>query len=115
MYDNDLYAVQDQVCTLLGIHGTDVDEKIEIIVHSASDRLKNLLGGVSVIPQKLMYIVAEVSIIRFNRIGSEGMSSHSVEGESMSFSDDDFSGFMNDIEAYLNEQKEAKRGRVRFI
>lgn len=115
MCNNDLCTVQDQVCTLLGIQGTAVDDKIEIIIDSVANRLKNLLGGVSIIPQQLMYIVTEVSVIRFNRIGSEGMSSHSVEGESISFSDNDFAGFMDEIEAYLDEQKGTKRGRVRFL
>lgn len=115
MCNNDLCTVQDQVCTLLGIHGMAVDDKIEIIIDSVANRLKNLLGGVSIIPQQLMYIVTEVSVIRFNRIGSEGMSSHSVEGESISFSDNDFVGFMDEIEAYLDEQKGTKRGRVRFL
>ena len=54
-------------------------------------------------------------MIRFNRIGSEGFSSHSVEGESLSFSDDDFAGYREDIQTYLDSQKEAKKGRVRFL
>ncbi|MFR2405562.1 MAG: phage head-tail connector protein [Eubacterium callanderi] len=54
-------------------------------------------------------------MIRFNRIGSEGLSSHSVEGESLSFSDNDFSGYQEDIQVFLNAQKNARRGRVRFL
>ena len=69
----------------------------------------------SEIPEALAYIVVEVAVARFNRIGSEGMSSHSVEGESISFSDDDFAGYKADIEAYLDEQSGTKRGRVRFL
>jgi len=56
-----------------------------------------------------------VAVIRFNRLGSEGMSSHNVEGENMSYNDNDFDGFMNEIQAFLDSQKESKRGRVRFI
>jgi hypothetical protein len=53
--------------------------------------------------------------MRFNRIGSEGYSSHSVEGESVSISDNDFAGFMPEIQAWLDMQKESSRGKVRFI
>lgn len=57
----------------------------------------------------------EVSVIRFNRIGSEGLSSHTVEGESMAFTEDDFSGFKDEIQAFLDAQEDSTRGRLRFL
>ncbi len=105
----------ENIKRLLGIDDAALDDKLNIILQSVQARLKVLLGGVDAIPDSLMYIVTEVSIIRFNRIGSEGMNSHSVEGESISYSDNDFAGFMDEIEAWLDEQKGTKRGRVRFI
>lgn len=105
----------DDVKKLLGIPDDSMDDQLRIIVDSVENRLKVLLGGVSVIPDDLNYIVTEVSVIRYNRIGSEGMTSHSVEGESISYSDNDFSGFMPEIEAYLDEQSGTRRGRVRFL
>lgn len=99
---------------LLGIETTDRDALIEEIISSATARLRVLLGGLEP-PESLSYIITDVSIRRFNRIGSEGMTSHTVEGESISFSEDDFAGFENDIQAYLDSQKESARGRVRFL
>ena len=61
------------------------------------------------------YIITDVAVIRYNRIGSEGFSSHSVEGENISFTDDDFAGYRVDIQTWLNSQKDAKRGKVRFL
>ena len=62
------------------------------------------------------HIVTEVSIIRFNRIGSEGLSSHTVEGESLNFSGDDFMPYESDIQAWIDENKgTSRRGRIRFI
>ena len=55
-----------------------------------------------------------MAVIRYNRIGSEGMSSHSVEEETVAYADNDFAGYMSEIEAYLDEQQTTKRGRVRF-
>lgn len=99
---------------LLGIETTDRDALIDEIISSATARLTVLLGGMTP-PESLNYIVTDVSIRRFNRIGSEGMTSHTVEGESISFSDSDFAGFEGDIQAYLDTQKESARGRVRFL
>ena len=105
----------DNVRILLGITDGTQDEILETILRAVQARLKVLLGGVDVIPEQLEYIAEEVTVIRYNRVGSEGMSAHTVEGESISYSDNDFSGFMTDIEAWQDEQKNTKCGRVRFL
>ncbi len=99
---------------MLGIEGDDCDEKLRLIVSNTTSRLKLLLGGIEP-PEEMDHIILEVSIIRFNRIGSEGMASHSVEGESLSYSSDDFSGYADEIQAFLDKQKDNTRGKVRFL
>lgn len=106
----------DNVKLMLGIAPTetDRDELLSLIISGATSRLKVLLGGVEP-PDSLSYIILNVSIIRFNKIGSEGMASHTIEGESQQFTDNDFAGFMNDIQAWLDTQKDNARGKVRFL
>jgi hypothetical protein len=101
---------------MLGIAQDDADRDslLKLIISSATARLTVLLGGVEP-PESLDYIIVDVAIRRFNRIGSEGMESHTVEGESVTFSDSDFAGFEDDIQAFLDTQKESARGRVRFL
>lgn len=101
---------------LLGISKEEnsLDTKLAWILDSARMRLKLLLGGLDP-PEDMEYMIVEAAVVRFNRIGSEGLSAHSVEGESLSFSDHDFAGFMGEIEAYLDEQKGVRKGRVRFL
>ena len=105
-------TVLSDVKFLLGL--TSEDEKLNTIIRLTESRLKTLLQ-VDVIPSSLEYIVTEVSIKRFNRIGSEGAKLHSVEGESMSYIDDDFSSFHSEIQAWRDEQISQKKGKVRFI
>lgn len=100
---------------LLGITDNTQDERLTWLIESAQTRLCILLGGVEEVPADLAYIVVEVAAIRFNRIGSEGYSSHTVEGESISFTDDDFAGYANDIQAYINADDSNKTGKVKFI
>ena len=101
---------------LLGLDQEDaeLDEKLNWIISSTQKRLKLLLGGIEP-PGEMDYIIIDVSIIRFNRIGSEGMKSQGVEGQSISFSNDDFSGFSEEIQAFLDSQKDATKGRLRFL
>ena len=100
----------------LGIEQTDdsKDELLKLIIANATARLRLLLGGIEP-PLSLEHIILEVAIIRFNRIGSEGASSHSVDGESLSYEADDFEQFKDEIQAYLNSQRDSGRGKVRFI
>lgn len=101
---------------LLGISEEDTsqDPKLNLILSSVRSRLKALLGGLEP-PEELEYIINDVAVIRFNRIGSEGLSAHTVEGESQSFTTDDFAAYKDDIQAYLDGQADAKVGKVRFL
>ena len=105
-------TVLNDVKLLLGLQ-TD-DEKLDTIVRLTESRLKALLS-VKIIPDELEYIITEVSIKRFNRIGSEGVQTHSVEGESMSFNDDDLSSFSSEIQSWRDEQANQNKGKVRFL
>lgn len=99
---------------MLGIADNSIDEKLQLIINTATARLKLLLGGIEP-PESMAHIIREVSIIRFNRIGSEGVASHNVEGESLSFVESDFAAFADEIQAFLDGQKDSKRGKVRFL
>lgn len=106
----------DELKELLGIdkEDKDCDKKLRIILKHTTARLKLLLGNVEP-PEEMNHIIIDVAIMRFNRIGSEGLSSHSVDSESLSFNDSDFNGFAAEIQAWLNSQKEGTKGKVRFL
>jgi hypothetical protein len=104
------------VAMMLGVADSMTEElasKIAQCVETARARLLVRIEADEV-PEKLAYIVREVAVKRYNRIGSEGTSSHSVEGESMSWANDDFAEFAGEINAYLST-KGAARPRIRFI
>lgn len=91
-------------------------EQIKVIEDMTRARLCLLLGGLESVPISLEYIVTEVSVLRFNRIGSEGFASHSVEGEHVTVdNDDDFAPYMSEIDAYKKQEETYHYGKVRFI
>jgi hypothetical protein len=106
----------DNLKLMLGIAAEDttLDDKLRLIISNATTRLKTLIGGIDP-PETLDYIIFEVAIVRFNKIGSEGFEIHSVEGENITFTNADFKDFEADIQAFLASQKETTRGKVRFI
>lgn len=108
-------SLQD-VKILLGAH----DERVDIIYNKTEQRLlsrlKRSLKEVADVPIELEYIVDEVAIARFNRIGSEGMASESMDGHSATYDSSDFNAFERDIVDYINaHEPNVKKGKVRFL
>ena len=96
------------------LNGTQA-EQLAVIEDMTRDRLTILLGGRD-IPEELEYIVTEVTIKRYNRIGSEGATSHNVEGESLNWGTaDDFADYLDEINKYLEDADGSTYGRVRFL
>lgn len=107
-------AILDNVRTMLGLSDTLQDDKLTIIISNTESRLLSLLpASETVVPERLHYIVEEVAIKRYNRIGAEGMTSESVEGRSNTFESNDFNEYLPVI-ARLYPTDEDSRGRVTF-
>lgn len=105
----------ENVKALLGLESdSSLDSKLQTIYNLTTARLCTLIKE-KTIPEDLRYIVDEVVIRRFNRIGSEGMSNHTVEGESIAYSGGDFDEFMPDIERYLKDQDRQSKKVIRFL
>mgnify|MGYP000902497658 CR=1 FL=1 len=109
--------MEDIIKGLLGLEEADTskDKKISDIVILVSKRL-NMRLGTTEVPTELEYIVIEVSIARFNRIGNEGMSSYSQTEENISFSRM-FEEFEEDIAAWKEQQGNgvSKKGGFKFL
>lgn len=98
---------------------TKRDDILNLIIKNTEQALSFKLGlkdGVS-IPDVLDYIALEVSVKRYNRLANEGMSSYTQEGQSITFSANDFDEFANDIDAWKDENgvKDNNSGRFLFI
>jgi len=108
----------EKVLTMLGISdpSEELEAQLNYIIESTQQRLLLRLG-VDAVPAELQYIVVEVSIVRYNRIGSERLSSHNVQGESMTWnSEDDFKPYLAEINAWVAQQEDLKySGRLKFI
>ena len=80
-------------------------------------RLEQSLLEVDEIPSELEYVLTECTIARFNRIGSEGMESESMDGHAAKYIDKDISDYEHAIQAYIDSQVivPPTKGVVRFL
>jgi hypothetical protein len=101
--------------TYLGIEDSLQDSLLTQIITDASRRVNNYIGA-SELPVELEWIVQELSVIRFNKIGSEGMKSESEEGKSLTFKENVFDDYIPELDKYLESQSQpASRGKARFL
>ena len=108
-------SLQD-VTILLGTQDARVDVIYSKTEQRLLSRLKRSLPELTAVPNDLDYIVDEVAIARFNRIGSEGMASESMDGHSATYDSSDFNAFERDIVDYINAHAPGvKKGKVRFL
>ena len=93
---------------------TELDGKLDLIIEQSKKKVLAYLPNVTSVPDELSYIVLELSVVRFNRIGNEGMTNYSQEGKSIAYGDD-MSNYESDIQAWLLKQDGNDRGVVRFL
>lgn len=82
----------EQVKALLGISDNLQDDLLEVIQELTEAHFMAYTGQ-TLIPTPLEFIIVEIMVKRFNRIGSEGMKSQKVEGLAVDFAIDDFASY----------------------
>ena len=108
--------LQDFRMLLLGDKSDESsDDLIRLIYKMASQRFLfivnltrkgfDLLDTIDAIPSEFLWVLDEVVIKRFNRIGSEGYESQSVEGHSVRFETQEFAEYLKDIVKYYDPGK----------
>ena len=96
---------------LLGItDNTDNEELLYEIVEITKSKILNYINQTK-IPKELEFVLVELSIQRFNRIGSEGIASESIDGKSVSY-DDDFIGYKHYLDDYISRNSVRKGYRL---
>lgn len=111
--------IKSQILNLLFINDEPTENQknlIDIIINLTKKKLlAKLPNETNEIPEILEYIIVEIAIKRFNKIGSEGMSKETVEGHSMEFGSDDFKEYADDIQKYIDSVEDDKRKKLYFL
>ena len=87
----------NRIKTLLQIN--DNDELIYEIVEITKEKILNYINGKE-LPVELEFVLVEMAISRFNKIGSEGFASESTDGKSISY-EDDFENYKTYLDDYI--------------
>lgn len=104
-----------RIKTLLDIEDAIQDDVLNIIIENVTSHLQGMLD--KSVPLELNFIVEEISVRRYNRIGTEGMKSETVEGHNVTFYDlkDEFVPYITIINNHKESPGKPGRGKVLFI
>lgn len=93
------------------LHVTNQDELLAEIIILTTEKILSRINE-DTIPSKLEWILIEASIKRFNKIGSEGITSENIEGSQISYGGDieEYEIYFADYIEYKNNN--AKRWRL---
>lgn len=116
--DKEVVSLSD-LKTMLQLTTDKQDSLLNLIIKNTEQALsfKLSLSEDESIPENLAFIALEVCVRRYNRISNEGMASYSQEGQSITFNSSDFDDFMDDINAWREQNGKNVRslGHVQFF
>lgn len=113
-------AQLDKIKRRLGIEDAQQDDLLNDLIDDAASHFKLLTKQSEDIPDIYDFIIRDVVALRYNRKGSEGMKSESVDGYSTTYSDamDDFKPYRDLLERDFNlidSDSYREKGKVKFV
>lgn len=79
-------TISQTIQTILGVASTDTEEiaLVDILIEQSTAKICAYINA-SLVPAELNFIIIELTIERYNKIGAEGLASESIEGIQYSY------------------------------
>ena len=98
----------NRIKVLLGV--SENDALVSEIIELTREKILNYINKTE-LPKELEFVLIELSIQRYNRIGSEGIASESVDGKSVSY-EDDFETYKHYLDEYMTRNNTSRGFRL---
>lgn len=98
----------ESIKTLLSIEDDSKDEILTILLYAAMSAIQVYLG-VEEFPQKLTFVAEQMTIIKYRRIGAEGIETEKIDVLSTKYVTDDFKPFKDILQNYKDNNLFGKR------
>lgn len=105
----------EEIKLSLDIGSPDKDELLYSLINRASKQVTNYIKKKE-LPEELEYIVTEITIARYNRIGSEGLNSENSDGVSFSYNNNLLDTYKKDLDRWIKDNTQLNSSvRMRLI
>ena len=104
----------DNIKILLGLENDEKDEVLTVLLTNAVSTI-NVYLGVTELPQELNFVAEQLAIIKFNKLGSEGIQTEKIDVLSTTYQADELASFKAVLDIYKANNNLATTKRIKFL
>ncbi|EPM7558091.1 phage head-tail connector protein [Enterococcus faecium] len=79
-------------------------KRIDRYISNSIKAVNNYVGA-DELPTALTFIVENMTLAKFNKVGNEGMAQYSEEGQAITFSTNDLQPYYTELDRYMDNQE----------
>ena len=102
----------DNIKILLSLSDDDSQDSLLTVLLSNAVSTINLYLGVEDIPEELMFIAEQMTVVKYRRIGAEGIDTEKIDVLSTKYIADDLKPFTSMLDRYKDNNLGGKRLRM---
>ena len=104
----------DNIKILLGLEDDSQDIILAILLTNAVSTI-NVYLGVTELPQELNFVAEQLAVIKFNKLGSEGIQTEKIDVLSTTYQSDELASFKAILDTYKANNNLATTKRIKFL
>lgn len=104
----------DNIKILLGLENDEKDEILTVLLTNAVSTI-NVYLGVTELPQELNFVAEQLAVIKFNKLGSEGIQTEKIDVLSTTYQADELASFKAILDTYKANNNLATTKRIKFL
>ena len=104
----------DNIKILLGLENDEKDEILTVLLTNAVSTI-NVYLGVTELPQELNFVAEQLAVIKFNKLGSEGIQTEKIDVLSTTYQADELASFKAVLDIYKANNNLATTKRIKFL
>ena len=104
----------DNIKILLGLEDDSQDIILAILLTNAVSTI-NVYLGVNELPNELSFVAEQLAVIKFNKLGSEGIQTEKIDVLSTTYQADELASFKTILDSYKANNNLATTKRVKFL
>ena len=105
----------DYIKILLGLEDDDSQDEVLTVLLTNAVSTINVYLGVTELPQELGFIAEQLAVIKFNKLGSEGIQTEKIDVLSTTYQADELASFKAILDSYKANNNLATTKRVKFL
>ena len=98
----------ERVKTLLSLTDNDKDVILTVLMSNAMNTVCTYIG-VTNLPTELEFVVEELTVVKYRRLGAEGIDTEKIDVLSTKYVSDDLNPFKTILDQYIDKKMSGRR------